>query len=438
MDLPVLRYLLRTVSILVGFTSCLAQRLERNLPLRPRIRPSPRSRFPITRKGEPAPRTARSGTSTVPFPPASCGCAFDAAYDFTRPTRAEFFYARSQPLGPGLPVPEPRIDYQDLAGYLELAATDRLSGFVEVPWRFLNPEVNADTNGLADMNAGFKYAFLYRNDLVATFQFRTYIPTGDASRGLGTHHVSLEPAFLFYKPWTDRLGLEGEFRYWVPIDGTDFAGDLIRYGVGVHYDVWKTCTLTVSPVVEFVGWTVLSGKESAVTPSGAVLIEGAAGDTIVNAKMGVRCAWTGWATSTQGTGGLSPATVGMRISSRGISAVLLTALLRRQESSSRLLASGGRQPPDGVKHQGADAPRSPVRFFRAGVIPCPPQRRMPIPRGPDSVSERVGSRTAAPNPTVRFAALLRSDSGVYQPLRGTADRQIYLVRGAASVAPSRP
>ena len=83
-------------------------------------------------------------------------------------------------------------------------------------------------------------------------------------------------------------GLEGEFRYWVPIDGTDFAGDLLRYGVGLHYDVCKTCTLTLSPVAEFVGWTVLAGKESAVTPSGLVVIDGAAGDTILNAKLGLR------------------------------------------------------------------------------------------------------------------------------------------------------
>jgi hypothetical protein len=213
---------------------------------------------------------------------------FDAAYDFTRPTRAEFFYAKSRPLGPGLPVPEPRIDYQDLSTYLEVAACDRLSGFVELPWRFLNPEVNANANGFADMNAGFKYAFLFRENGVATFQFRTYIPTGDASRGLGNHHVSLEPAFLFFKPLSDRVGLEGEFRYWVPIDGTDFAGDLFRYGIGVHYDVWKSCTLTLSPVAEFVGWTVLSGKESAVTPDGKVLVEDAGGDTILNAKLGLR------------------------------------------------------------------------------------------------------------------------------------------------------
>jgi hypothetical protein len=213
---------------------------------------------------------------------------FDAAYNFRRPTRAEFFYPQSAPGGPGLPVPEPRIDYQEPSAYLELAATKRLSGFVEVPWLFLNPEVNPDHNGIGDMNAGFKYAVVDCPDLVATFQLRTYIPTGDSHRGLGTDHVSLEPAVLVWKPLTERLGFEGELRLWVPIGGTDFAGEVLRYGTGLHYDVVRNCRLRVTPVAELVGWTVLSGKESQAFLPGGVAVGDAAGDTIVNAKLGVR------------------------------------------------------------------------------------------------------------------------------------------------------
>jgi hypothetical protein len=121
---------------------------------------------------------------------------FDASYDDTRPTRDDFFYPPGGRLGPGLPQPEPRVDFQELSAYLEMAASDRLSGFVNVPVRFINPEVNADHAGLSDVDAGFKYAFLRSSDQVATFQFRTYAPTGDAHLGLGTRHVSLEPALL--------------------------------------------------------------------------------------------------------------------------------------------------------------------------------------------------------------------------------------------------
>ncbi|HMF10991.1 MAG TPA: hypothetical protein VKE94_01760, partial [Gemmataceae bacterium] len=46
------------------------------------------------------------------------------------------------------------------------------------------------------------------------------------------------------------------------------------------------CTFT--PVTEFVGWTVLDGKESVVPPSGRAFVHDAGGETIVNAKLGLR------------------------------------------------------------------------------------------------------------------------------------------------------
>jgi hypothetical protein len=213
---------------------------------------------------------------------------YDSAYNDTRPSRAEFFYAQTAPGGPGLPLPEPRVDYQELSAYLEGAFDARFSVFLEAPSRFLNPEVNANTGGIGDLNAGFKYAFYQGETGLATLQLRTYAPTGDAGRGLGTRHTSLEPALLFYQALGERAGLEGELRYWVPMGGTDFAGDVIRYGIGVNYEVFNNGRFRMFPVAELVGWTVLSGKESVVQPSGPVGVEGAAGDTIVNAKVGLR------------------------------------------------------------------------------------------------------------------------------------------------------
>jgi hypothetical protein len=213
---------------------------------------------------------------------------FDASYHDTRPTRAEFLYPKGAPSGPGLPEPEPRVDFQELSAYLEMAASERLSGFINVPVRFLNPEVNPNHAGFSDLDAGFKYAFFQCDSQVATFQFRTYAPTGDSRRGLGTHHVSLEPALLYYNRLSERLGLESELRTWVPIGGTDFAGEIIRYGVGLHYDLYRVSHMTFTPVAEFVGWTVLDGKESVVPPSGAAFVEDASGQTIVNAKLGLR------------------------------------------------------------------------------------------------------------------------------------------------------
>jgi hypothetical protein len=213
---------------------------------------------------------------------------FDSAYDNPRPTRAEFFYPKGGPSGPGLPDPEPRVDYQELSAYLEMAASDRLSGFINLPTRFLNPEVNPNHAGFSDMDTGFKYAFLRTDRQVATLQFRTYIPTGDSHRGLGTHHVSLEPALLFFDRLADRLALESELRYWASVGGTDFAGDIIRYGIGLRYDAYQGPRIKLMPVIEVVGWTVLDGKELVVPPSGAAFVQEAGGDSILNIKFGVR------------------------------------------------------------------------------------------------------------------------------------------------------
>jgi hypothetical protein len=212
---------------------------------------------------------------------------FDAAYDDRRPTRAEFFYPKGGPAGPGLQEPETSVDFQELSAYLEMAASDSLSAFVDLLVRFINPQVNADHAGFADLDAGFKFAFIRSEDWVSTFQFRTYAPTGDSHQGLGTNHVTLEPAFLSYNRLTDRLGLESELRLWTPVGGTDFAGEIVRYGIGLHYDLFRTSHCTFIPVAEFVGWTLLDGKETVVSPSGTASIHEAGGETIVNAKLGL-------------------------------------------------------------------------------------------------------------------------------------------------------
>src|SRR5262249_13550266 len=162
-------------------------------------------------------------------------------------------YARTQPNGPGLPLDEKRVDYQDYLLYAEHLLGERLSLFGEVPFRAANFEVNANHSGLGDSNFGGKYAFIMTPDTVATAQFRTYVPTGAASRGLGNHHVSLEPALLFWHQLAERWVTEGEFRVWVPVGGTPgFAGDLVRYGLGLRYNVVQTEKWILAPVGELV------------------------------------------------------------------------------------------------------------------------------------------------------------------------------------------
>jgi hypothetical protein len=91
-----------------------------------------------------------------------------------------------------------------------------------------------------------------------------------------------------FRTLSDRLGLEGELRYWIPIGGTSFAGDIIRYGAGLSYDLFSFRSCRVAPVAELVGWTVMGGKSAAVSPGGETLVEDATGQTIVNTKLGIR------------------------------------------------------------------------------------------------------------------------------------------------------
>ncbi len=154
--------------------------------------------------------------------------------------------------------------------------------------RFIDPEINDNDAGFGDLDAGFKYALTYSQQFFTTFQLRTYVPTGNARDGLGTDHVTIEPALLGYSAITDRIRLEGEFRYWIPVDGTDFAGDTLRYGIGASYLLPLQGALRISPVAEVVGWTILGGKSSRAAAPDQFIIEDAQGATLVHAKLGVR------------------------------------------------------------------------------------------------------------------------------------------------------
>ena len=249
---------------------------------------------------------------------------FDAGFNNIFPDRAEFFYAQCGCFGRGAPGPgrpagpngpatsATGVDYQEFWTYYEQAYSPNLSAFIDVPFRLvqfkLDPAAQFGPNnpngflpisnayGFSDIQLGLKYALVadpYRYD---TIQIRVYTPTGDAGRGLGTNHVSLEPAYLAWRQLNDRLRFNGEFRVWIPfsndnVNGQNFAGTILRYGAGLTYDIWQSCdsccNRRLSLVNEVVGWSVLGGlKFNPLTG-----VQDASGDTIVNYKLGLRYFW---------------------------------------------------------------------------------------------------------------------------------------------------
>jgi hypothetical protein len=218
---------------------------------------------------------------------------YDSAYRNNRPDRAEFFYAKcgcfrtEQPPqfdANGPPLPETSVDYQEISPYFEYAFAPRFSAFLTVPIRFLNPDVNRNTEGLSDVSFGFKYALVYRPDQVLTFQLRAITPSGNTFDGLGTGNWWLEPGLLFLRQVSPRWQWFGELRDQIPLSPrSDFTGNVLRYGLGTSVMAIQNDRSYVAPVAEFVGWTVLNGRELA---DDRVL--NARGATIVNAKLGLR------------------------------------------------------------------------------------------------------------------------------------------------------
>ena len=220
----------------------------------------------------------------------------DASYDSPTPYRAEFLYPKCRcpingvvdPAAPGPPLAETSIDYQELSGYIEtMLFSDLISGFVEIPFRLIDPEINENAQGFSDINLGFRAALLRDNSRHLTFQLRTTVPTGDGAQGLGIEHVRLEPGVLFLKRCKDGTIVEGEIRDSISIGGTAWAGNVLRYGIGFSRLWYRDANLTISPVWETVAWSVLGGRVSKNVGTAAEFVEDAE-TTIVNTKIGAR------------------------------------------------------------------------------------------------------------------------------------------------------
>jgi hypothetical protein len=246
---------------------------------------------------------------------------FDGGFDNTVPDRAEFFYAKCgcytglagvipgaydpDASGPGLGVPE-SLNFQQLYLDAEYAPHYRFSLFVELPVRWLQPQGFkavppfpgfSNQAGIGDLRAGVKAALVASEDRALTLQLHAYIPSGNASKGLGTDHGSIEPALLYHQKLAPRASLETQAGIWLPMGGNagvptvtseKFSGKVFFYGIGPSYELYSGSHVRFTPVVELVGWHVQDGFQTQV---GGPLLGAAAdagGTNIVNIKFGAR------------------------------------------------------------------------------------------------------------------------------------------------------
>ncbi len=250
---------------------------------------------------------------------------FDAGFNDPFPDRDEFFYGKcgcyaTLPAGnpatdPKAPGPGPGIatnlNFQQLYLFGEYAPLRRLSAFFELPFRFIQPSfvdpqllgTFPNHGGVSDVSLGVKLGLIDSERSALTFQFKSYLPSGNAADGLGTNHSSIEPSLLLWHSLSPRWTIEGQLGDWHPISGSrgvptvgssSFAGDVFIYGAGVSAQVYHNSTVSIAPVVELVGWQLLGGFQTqfggpiTAGVGGPGVAANESGTSIVNVKLGAR------------------------------------------------------------------------------------------------------------------------------------------------------
>lgn len=248
---------------------------------------------------------------------------YDNGWGFERPDRAEWFMARprtnpnqlgpggawaKQGIGKGPPCIAEKLDYGAFRMYME-AATQTFGFFVELAYLNVDPNtapasiqpntaagaggINlggglnipgaapvpggaaanrrrpspvpapcCSASGFGDMNLGTKSVLIDCELLLLTFQFKTFLPTGNFTQGIGTGHVSLEPSLLFAIKLTQECYLQGQLAYWFPIGGDPlYQGNVFHSHLALNKNIWKPSPGTrLVGTLEFNNFCVLGGN----------------------------------------------------------------------------------------------------------------------------------------------------------------------------------
>jgi hypothetical protein len=231
------------------------------------------------------------------------GLSGNFAGEYQFPDKAEYFWAQENGKGPHFPgvvVPgslpagakapgSPNLDYSLGTLHME-GAVSRFSMFINLNYLNVEPILYPGRSGFGDMSIGTKSLLLDCELIQFTFQFQTFIPTGNFLQGLGTGHVSLEPSLIAAIKMTPLTYLQAETSYWFPIGGTaNFQGPVFNWQLSLNQMLWH-CGCEKD--IELIGTAELGGYEIAGGAYTAPVtgLFGSAKDvgSIVNAGPGLR------------------------------------------------------------------------------------------------------------------------------------------------------
>jgi hypothetical protein len=191
----------------------------------------------------------------------------DFGWRMNDPDKAEFFWAKINGKGPRTPAGQPAnagersLDYRAATLYNE-GAKDRIGLFVEVGYLQVIPETFQAHSGFGDMNVGTKTLLLDSELVQGTFQFRTFIPTGNFLNGIGNAHVSLEPSLIMSMKLAASTYMQGQLAYWIPVGGTAGAqGTIFHYHGSLNQLLW-CCGKDIQLIgtLEMNGYEIVSGS----------------------------------------------------------------------------------------------------------------------------------------------------------------------------------
>lgn len=220
---------------------------------------------------------------------------YEHDWNIHTPDRGEYFWAAPRlpsVIGPGGMcalhgvgknmncIPD-SVDTDELFVYTE-AGTGRFSAFVEMSYLSLDPHASAaiptvappgttladpitpccHESGFGDMNVGTKAMIIDCCLMQLTFQFKTYLPTGAFTKGLGTGHVSLEPSLLLGLNLSPNCYLQAQTSYWIPIGGDDlYQANVYHNHISLNHVLWRPCPgLTLVGTLEANDWWFLNGS----------------------------------------------------------------------------------------------------------------------------------------------------------------------------------
>ncbi len=219
-----------------------------------------------------------------PRPVTQTRIRWDAGLNFRFPDTSEFFWGKIGTRGPATNTRA--IRYDDLTLYQEVAANPSASFFIETPYRNYSPDTGPSGSGFGDLNLGTKAVLLDRELLLVTFQFKTFIPTGNALAGAGTGHLSLEPALLAALKLAPTTYLQSEIAQWIPIASTSGTGGTVFH---FHFALNQTLC-NIGDCVKLIGVAELNGfnQRGGFTDFPSGLNTAVNGGTYANAGPGFR------------------------------------------------------------------------------------------------------------------------------------------------------